>query len=432
MTNNGNKELKGRKLYIHPMTGSGALLLAATFRSIDIDARVLPPSDTRTLELGNMYSSGEECLPEKITLGDYLKITEIEGFEPEKTAFLMPSSDGPCRFGQYIYLMLNVLKKKGLDEVMVISPSSKNGYSDIGGENINFFRTAFVSMLTADILRKMLLKTRPYEKVKGSTDSIYEKGLKSAEKVFEMKDLSFKKRLEKLKVELIATRNEYRAVDADYVKEKPLIGIIGEIFCRHNKFANENIILKLEEFGAETWIADIGEWVFYTEWSRTDNMIRTGKKFSIGMGLAKIKKHIMKNDEHFLLEPFHDDFIGYEEPSDIEEIVNYSEPYLPARGALGEMALNLGRAGYLYAKGIDGIVDISPFSCMNGIVSEAVYPSFSRDHNDLPCRVFFYDGTNLDLDRDVGIFMELIKVYMSRKFIERNYPRVFKDPCVSG
>ena len=94
MKNNGNKTLKGKTMYIHPMTRGGARLLAATLRSIDIDAKVLPPSDPDTLELGNMYSSGEECLPEKITLGDYLKITETEGFDPENTVFMMPTANG--------------------------------------------------------------------------------------------------------------------------------------------------------------------------------------------------------------------------------------------------------------------------------------------------------------------------------------------------
>ena len=117
MKNDSKKTLKGRSLYIHPMTRSGARLIAAIFRSYDIDARVLPPSDAKTLEFGNMYSSGEECLPEKITLGDYLKVTEMEGFDPEKTAFLMPTANGPCRFGQYSHLMRNVFKKRGMDGI---------------------------------------------------------------------------------------------------------------------------------------------------------------------------------------------------------------------------------------------------------------------------------------------------------------------------
>ena len=93
--------------------------------SIDIDARVLPPSDPDTLELGNMYSSGEECLPEKITLGDYLKITETEGFDPENTVFMMPTANGPCRFGQYSHLLRSVLKKRKLDNITILSPSSQ-------------------------------------------------------------------------------------------------------------------------------------------------------------------------------------------------------------------------------------------------------------------------------------------------------------------
>lgn len=426
MENNGTP-LRDRKLYLHPMTQVGARLLAAAFRSVDIDAEVLPHSDERTMELGNMYSSGEECLPEKVTLGDYLKLTETEGFDPDKAAFLMPSANGPCRFGQYAELLSDVLKKQGLGDIMIVSPSSKNVYSNIGGSQLTFFRTSWIALIASDILRKMVLKIRPYEKVSGSADAVYETGIVRAEKVLEKSELSYKKRLELLRDELIRSRDEFRAVDAEYIKGKPLLGVLGEIFCRHNRFANENMIRKLEEHGAETWIADVSEWIFYTSWSQRNNMIRHGKKYTPGMFKIKLKEFMMKKDEHILLKPFHDDFVGYEEPSDTEEVVGFSEPYLPAGGTLGEMTMSLGRSGYLSTKGVDGIVDISPFSCMNGIVSEAVYPSFSQDYDDIPCRVFFFDGVNLDMDRDIGIFMELVRGYMSRKKIERKYPDFFID-----
>lgn len=425
MENNGNKTLKGKTMYIHPMTGSGARLLAAILRSIDIDARVLPPSDPDTLELGNMYSSGEECLPEKITLGDYLKVTETKGFDPENTVFMMPTANGPCRFGQYSHLLQSVLKKRKLDNITILSPSSHNGYGEIEGLDISFFRSAWVAIIASDILRKMLLKTRPYEKNKGDTDNVYEKGLKRLERILGNNEINFKKRFESVKEQLIVTRDEFRAIDADYIKGKPLVGVIGEIFCRLNRFANDDMLRKLEDYGAETWIADVGEWVFYTDWSRTDSMIRHGKRLSFGMALAKFKNYIMKKDEHKLLELFHNDFVGYEEPSNTEIVVRYGQPYLPARGALGEMALSIGRTVYLYTKGVDGLVDISPFSCMNGIVSEAIYPSISKDNNNIPCRVFYFDGINLDLDRDIGIFMELVKGYMSRKKVGRHYPGFF-------
>jgi len=83
------------------------------------------------------------------------------------------------------------------------------------------------------------------------------------------------------------------------------------------------------------------------------------------------------------------------------------------------MVLNIGRAIYLYEKGADGVVDISPFTCMNGIVSEALYPRVSRDHEGIPIRTFYFDGTQLDLDRDIGIFIELARNYKRKKSKKR-------------
>jgi predicted nucleotide-binding protein (sugar kinase/HSP70/actin superfamily) len=100
-------------------------------------------------------------------------------------------------------------------------------------------------------------------------------------------------------------------------------------------------------------------------------------------------------------------------------VLKAAHPYLPQEGALGEMVLSTGGAITYYRRGADGIVDISPFTCMNGIVTEAIYPRVSRDHDHIPIRVFYFDGTHSDLDRDVGIFLELAKTYKRRKKIPR-------------
>ena len=122
--------------------------------------------------------------------------------------------------------MMLDLHPKGSEDIKVVSPTSSDGYSGIDENRVNFFRTAWTSLITADILRKMLLKTRPYEKVKGTTDSVYEKGLERAERVLEKNEISFNRRLDHLKEELIKSRDDFRAIDADYVKGKPLLGIL--------------------------------------------------------------------------------------------------------------------------------------------------------------------------------------------------------------
>src|ERR1022692_3737841 len=96
---------------------------------------------------------------------------------------------------------------------------------------------------------------------------------------------------------------------------------------------------------------------------------------------------------------------------------------LPREGAFGEMVLNVGKVVYLARKGADGIIDISPFTCMNGIVCEAIYPKLSRDLGGIPIRNFYFDGTQSDLDRDLGVYLELARGYQQRKAFQRTWPK---------
>ena len=121
--------LAGRKLWIPRMTYVGARLAAAVFRGIGVDAEITPESDERTLELGGLHTSGEECYPEKVTMGDFLKIVESPGFDPARNAFFMPTAEGPCRFGQYAPYLRQVLDELGHADVPVIAPATNRSSS---------------------------------------------------------------------------------------------------------------------------------------------------------------------------------------------------------------------------------------------------------------------------------------------------------------
>jgi len=409
------KSLEGRTLYIPQMNYAGSRALAAVLRSIGVDATVSPDSDARTLELGGRYTSGDECYPEIVTLGNFLKVTRMEGFKPEETAFFMATAGGPCRFGQYSGFIEKVMRDLGYGDAMMFSLSSSDGYEGIKEQGNELTRVAWWAVVSSDILQKMLLKTRPYEINKGDTDTVFKEGIDKLCSVIEQK-IPRKEKFATIIETLIEVRDRFRQVPIKFNPEFPLIGVVGEIFCRLNCFSNENLVLKIEEFGGEVWLSDITEWIWYTNNEQIKKLRKAGKRFSKSMLAAKIKTSIQRRDEHKLLEPFEEDLKGYEEPEDIEIMLDYSEPYLPCPpGAGGEMVLNVGRAIYLYEKGADGIVDISPFTCMNGIVSEALYPHISKTHENIPIRSFYFDGTQSDLDRDVGIFIELARNYKRKK-----------------
>ena len=415
--------LEGRKLYLPQMPYGGSYLLAAAIRSIGFDAWVTSDSDERTLDLGGRVTSGDECYPQKITIGDFLRIIEDEG--RDNVAFLMPTANGPCRFGQYLHLINAKFRELGYDDVPVITITSSDGYSSIGSYSSDLIRTAWRAVLTQDILMKLLLKTRPYELEKGSTDKVYKECLVEVGDAVSLNGVSHKERMAAILPAMRRARDRFRAIPCAYDRSRPLIGVVGEIFCRQNTFSNFDLIRVVEEQGGECWLADIGEWVWYTDDEQRRRLIEQKRRFSKDNAYRYLKSKIMRSDEHALYGPFHDDFTGYEEPQDVGQVLELSYPYLPYDGALGEMVLSSGKSIYLYGKGADGIIDISPFTCMNGIVTEAVYPSLAKELDNMPIRVFYFDGTQGDLERDVGIFLELARTYQRKKHKPRTYPAYF-------
>jgi predicted nucleotide-binding protein (sugar kinase/HSP70/actin superfamily) len=418
--------LAGRTLWIPRMTYVGARLAAAVFRSAGIDAAVTPPSDERTLELGGLYTAGEECYPEKVTLGDFLRLIESEDFDPDRAAFFMPTAEGPCRFGQYAPYLRQVLDEMGHTNVPVISPTSKNSYDGVAEHGLEVMRTMWRGLVASDALRKLLLTTRPYETQPGAADEAFEQGIDLVEAVLQRPHMTSRARLAALTAALTEARDLFRAVPTRYTTDRPLIGVVGEIFCRLNAFSNREAVRRIEAHGGEVWISDVCEWVWYTNWSQKQILRRAGKRVSLSMLAAHVKNAAQRRDEHALLKPLAEDFRGYEEPEDLyEQVLRPGWPYLPADGVLGEMVLSVGKSIYLHGKGADGIIDISPFSCMNGIVSEAVYHDVSRDHDDLPIRNFYFDASNSNMERDLDIFMELAQAYRRRKRTTRRWPARF-------
>ena len=410
------------------MTVAGSRLMAAAFRSAGIAARIVPESDERTRELGGMFADGEECYPHKVTLGDFVKIIRSPDFDPEKTAFFMPSADGPCRFGQYAPCLRRVLEQLGYPDIPVVSVSTEDGYDQANAYDANAIRNIWRGCVAADIIRKLRLRTRPYERVPGAADEAFEASVQLLEKVLEDRDLSLRERMAALREALLDCRERFRNVPASYTRDRPLIGMVGEIFCRLSTFSNQDAARQIENHGGEVWISDFGEWVWYTNWYQKYLLKRDGKRISAAMLKAVIKNKVQHADERQLLELFEEDFVGYEDPHDLEtQILKPASPYLPYTSSFGEMVLSVGKSIYLQRKGADGVIDIAPFGCMNSLVSEAVYPAVSRDHDDLPIRSFYFDAGSSNMERDLDIFMELADTYRKRKTRQRRYP-----PCFGG
>ena len=417
----GRHPLKGKKVYIPPMAYGSGRTFAAAFRAIGLEADITPPSDPRTQELGARYTSGDECYPAKVTIGDFIRVLEAPGADPSRIVLFMPTAEGPCRFGQYATYLRHVLATNGYPHTQVLSPTSGNAYDGLGELARPFLRTGWRALSAADILQKRLLQVRPYEVNAGETEAVYEACLDDLCHAIESAPIDPPVQLRAMHDAMVRCRDRFRRIPVRRNRSAPLIGIVGEIFCRLHTFSNENLVRRLEEYEAEAWISDLTEWVWYTTAEQFRKLKLARRLISREALAAWIRKRIQQRDEHVLLEPFREDFVGYEEPK-VSQVLEYARPYLPQDGAFGEMVLNVGKAIYLARNGADGIIDISPFTCMNGIVCEAIYPRVSRDLGGIPIRNFYFDGTQSDLDRDLGVYLELARSYQRRKKFPRSAP----------
>ena len=397
------------------MSTVGAECLSAALRSIGFDALVSPEADDQTLLRAAKYTTGEECLPQRVVLGNFLKVIQDPNFNPDQNGFFMPTSSGPCRFGQYAPFQKKVLKELGYDASMVFSPTSSNGYEGIA-QNVNKFkRTAWRAVLVSDILRKATYMVRPYEANEGETDRIQNHYLKAVCSVLENPSLSTQKQIRSLIGHLA---DFHDAIGKIKLKEplgsRPLIGIVGEIYLRLNSFSNQNLVRRVEAQGGECWMADVAEWIWYTNVEQHRKLKDAKRQYSLEMLGAKVREMVQRADEEKLYAPFQKLFKNREELP-IREVLKRSAKYLPQRKALGEMTLNAGKSIAYYEAGCDGVIDISPFTCMNGIVTETFYHQISQDHGDIPIRIFYFDGVPFDLDSDLEIFMELVNSYRNKR-----------------
>lgn len=146
---------------IPEMNRSSAHLFAAALRAFSVDARVLPTC--RGLDLGKKYTSGKECYPCLVTLGDLLNFIEeekwrlAEAFRPDRYVLFMPESEGPCRFGMYNKYQRMVLDSlPGLQLLKITSLTNTDNYSPEGLIDLqrtqDFKKTACLVMVVADVL----------------------------------------------------------------------------------------------------------------------------------------------------------------------------------------------------------------------------------------------------------------------------------------
>jgi len=376
-----SRKTYGKRTIFIPYMDDHGYAMAAAMRAGGVEARQMPMSDEDTILWGRKYTSGKECYPCIITTGDFLRQIHSPGFDPDRSAFFMPTAFGPCRFGQYNKFQRMVLDELGLEDVpLVLLDQDKDFQGDVKNLGADFRKLAWTGIVFVDTLQKMLRETRPYEVHKGECDQLYEKYLRQCEQVIEGRG--------NLAALAREARSTFEGIAVDRSRARPRIGIVGEVFVRCNQFTNNFMVRKIEAQGGEAVLPPFEEWVNYIGWSRKADakIARHWKRLLVekitdlvqGREKRKILNQFQGAVRHFFDEP----------PSD--NVIELALPYLdPA--IRGEPILSMGRCVEYVHDGCDGVVNLHPFNCMPGTIVNALLTKFQTDH-DMPVLKVAYDG----------------------------------------
>jgi predicted CoA-substrate-specific enzyme activase len=350
----------------------GALLEGSGFRAV-----VLPEPNERNLLYADKVTSGVECLPYRVTLGDFLRFCYEDGADLKNVEAVMAGAYGPCRFGKYALEQIRILKEAGID-IPIRTTVSNNAYRDTE-ISPRYARLAWKGCVGVDYLQRLLWRTRPYEKRPGSADELFDAYLGRIVGRVRSKE-SFDDVLR------VGTSDFKSLIDPE-LPRRPLVGVNGEIFLRSNRFSNQDLVRECEKAGLEVVVSSIGEWMKYIFYRHVEDAVRD-RKFLKAV-VSYVIKRVWEHDEHAVVKDFRG-LIDEGEPSTEKLLTLTSRWFSPKCGSEAVLSIGSG-VEWMENPEFAGVISVMPHGCMPGGIVAAMSERFSTLYGK-PWINLTYDG----------------------------------------
>jgi predicted nucleotide-binding protein (sugar kinase/HSP70/actin superfamily) len=302
-----------------------------------------PPPTKHTLSLGTRYSPEFVCFPFKIITGQYFQVLRRH---PEIEAVFTSGGRGPCRAGLYGVLHRQILREHGYPlELYLLEPPVFDNIRRMSPDMTWWQRVrqtmyAWCLLKAVEEIERLSHFYRPREVHPGNTDRVMAEALARVQRIPTIHSYD----------ELVEGLRRYFAERVPVKRDfEPLhIGIVGEIFVVLDGFANCDIERTLGYMGVE-----VHRSLYVTRWL-------------LGGVYRRLTKHrIARASRRFL-----SFWVGGDGRESVGESVMYAE------------------AGY------DGVIQLSPFTCIPEIVAKSILPRLVSEYG--------MAVLSLDIDESTG------------------------------
>ena len=341
--NNENKKIK----VAFPHMGTIYVAWEMALKKMGVEPYIPPYTSKKTLSLGTKNSPEAICLPYKLILGNF-----IEAIEGGVDYVSMITSPGICRLGEYGRNIEQVLIEMGYS-ANYIELSLYDGIKGMidylsrlsGSKNylkmLNAIYLAIRTVFAVDELQNFLSYHRAREIHKGDSEKAFNKAIRLIRKANNSRELS-----KALKEGL----REISSVEIDKNRDILYVDLTGEIYIVNDEFSNQNMERELGAMGVQ---------------------VRRSLTISSFLKDAIIPKMFKKGETH------------------LERAYRLAKPYL-MRDIGGDSLECISDVLYAKERNIDGLIHVSPFTCMPEIMSQNIFPKMREDVN-LPILTLIMD-----------------------------------------
>ena len=333
------KNLEKKKIKVaFPHMGNIYVAWEMALKTMGIEPYIPPYTSKKTLSLGTKNSPEAICLPYKLILGNF-----IEAIEGGVDYVSMITSPGICRLGEYGRNIEQVLLDLGY-KANYIELSLYDGFKGMidylvrlsGSKNyFKIFKAIFLATRTVfmvDELQSFLSYYRAREINKGDSEKAFNRAIKLIRNANGYREL-IKAHKQGLK--------ELSSVKIDKNKDVLHVDLTGEIYIVNDEFSNQNMERELGAMGVQ---------------------VRRSLTISSFLKDAIIPKMFKKGETH------------------LERAYRLAKPYL-MRDIGGDALECVSDVLYAKERNVDGLIHVSPFTCMPEIMSQNIFPKMREDTN---------------------------------------------------
>lgn len=332
-------------------------ILRNVFTHYGYKSELLDTTGPEIAQTGLKYVHNDTCYPALLVIGQFIHALQSGKYDVHKTALMITQTGGGCRASNYIFLLRKALKKAGFEFVPVISLSFGMEHNSGFSLTIPLIRRFAAGLVYGDQLMLLSNQTKPYEIHKGESMALVDEW---SDKISQLLTEGKGYTLEEIDDNLRKITKSFSKIELNKVP-KVKVGIVGEIYVKYSKMANNGLEDFLAEQDCEVCVPGIMGFASF----KIDNRLEDIKMFggsSVKYKVCKMLFNYITKLEGLMIDAAKE--YGFVPPHEYAHTKELVKGVIGYGSKMGEGWLLTAEMLELAETGYENIVCTQPFGCL--------------------------------------------------------------------